>query len=161
MSRSLLQVLGLGLGFGILLGCEPVRDHARETSRQIKTTSDNVKKNLRDIQQHGEVDLEVMAQLKAVQEAYRNHLDTRSSPPASWIDLESTARAPGSVQEARRNGAFVRFGTTAEDLADEQRRGEAFAALTSPSDGSHWALRFDGTVAPLSDAEFEALSQHR
>jgi hypothetical protein len=77
----------------------------------------------------------------------------------NWTELEAAATQPGNVQEARRLGAYVRFGATSEQLADESRKTDILFALTSPNDFSHWAVQFGGDVVSLTDAEYAALSQ--
>ena len=143
---------------GLAVGCGQVQEQARATRQQISTTTKNVRKNLKKIQLHGEVDLEVMAQLTAVSEAYQKYLETKHEPPQRWPDLEGVAAQASSVQEARRQGAFVRFGATKEQLADELRKSEQLIAIQSTNDNSIWAMNFNGDIVPLTETEFAALS---
>lgn len=142
---------------GFIAGCGPVREQANEARKQVSTTTQNVRKNLRKIQLHGEVDLEVMAQLTAVSEAYQKFLESKNSPPATWPDLEGVAANASNVQEARRQKAFVRFGVTREDLLDESQANEVLIAIQSPNDNSIWAVNYHSDVVPMTSAEFGRL----
>jgi hypothetical protein len=161
MVRSSFQFAGVLMLLCSIAGCGPVQQHARQTSQKIKDTANNVKQNLRKIQMHGEVDLEVMSQLTAVHQAYQAHLDKKSAPPKDWTDLESVASQPGVVQEAKRQGAFIRFETTGDQIADESRQADILFAITSANDGSRWAMQFGGNVVSITDAEYAALPKNQ
>ncbi len=151
------RFVAISLFVALLLGCGQVRDQAQAAREQVSSTTKNVKKSLKKIQLHGEVDLEVMTQITAVNEAYQSYLELKKSPPASWTDLEGNATQPGSVQEARRQGAYVCFGATSEQLADETRKSETLVAIKSTNDNSIWALTFDGEIIPLAEVDYDAL----
>ncbi len=152
----------VGLVFGVLfiglLGCGAVRHDVTKAKQDIKATKDKVKKDLKKIQLHGEVDLEVMVQLTAVNEAYRNYLEKKSAPPSSWTDLSVYAAQASSVQEAQRQNAYVRFGVTHQQIADEAAKLEKLIAIKSLNDNSIWSVTFGGDVVSVSDEEYAALT---
>ncbi len=141
-----------------LLGCDVVRHDITKAKQDIMATKDKVKKDLKAIKLHGAVDLEVSAQLTAVNEAYRKYLATKSTPPTSWNDLTAYSSQMSSVQEAQRQNAFVRFGVTPEQLADEAAKSEKLIAIKSLNDNSIWSVTFGGDVIALSDEEYAVLS---
>ena len=161
MFRSHLRIAAALLIAGLCLGCEKIENPAETTRKQISTTATNVRKNLKKIQLHGEVDIEVMTQITAVNEAYQQTLELKRKPPMSWSDLEANARQAGTVQEARRQNAYVRFGVTAEQMADEVQKSETLIAIKSTNDSSIWAMKFGGDIEPIDESAFDALARQQ
>jgi hypothetical protein len=157
MSHCFSRMLALGFIVGFMLGCGHVREHAQAAREQVSSTTKNVKKSIKKIQLHGEVDLEVMTQITAIHEAYHKYLELKNAPPSSWVELEANAMQAGTVQEARRQGAFVCFGATGDQLADETRKSDTLVAIKSANDNSIWSLQFNGDIVPMSEVDFAAL----
>lgn len=150
----------------LVAGCKPVeqksepaaRSESRPAANPAVTAARNVRKQLKKIQAHGEVDIEVMSQITAIHDAYQKFLDSKGSSPSSWIDLQSVGAMSGVVQEAERAGAWVRFGISPEQLAAEDMQAEKWVAIKSANDGTIWALTFGGDFVRLTEEEFQSLA---
>jgi hypothetical protein len=62
-----------------------------------------------------------------------------------------------SVQDAQRQGAFVRFGMTPAELADEKKQQELLLAIKSANDDSIWGVNFGGDVVKVPDSVYTQL----
>lgn len=153
-------IVAITLLVASLSGCRQMNEQAKSTRQDVKDTAKRVKANIKKIQLHGEVDIEVMTQLTAVQTAYQKYMEIKNAPPKNWPDLEGTAPQAGTVQEARRQGAYVCFGATREQMAEEAQIMETLIAIKSPNDGSIWAVTFGGDIVPLTEEAYAALPRN-
>lgn len=166
MAAKTLLSLSVVLSLLCWSGCTPGKPKSKAEARPEKpastnpvvTAAQNVRSQLKKIQAHGEVDIEVMSQINAIHDSYSKFLDAKSKPPANWIELASVGALSGVVQEAERAGAYVRFGVTTEQLSSEEQKATTLIAIKSLNDGSIWALQFGGDVVRISEEEFQALT---
>jgi hypothetical protein len=141
----------------LTLGCGAVREDYERAQEGIKTAKENTKRNLKNIQIRGQVEIETLNQLNAIREAYDRYHKLKPTPPVRWNDLVGLAQSPSNVQDAQRNNAYLRFGVSAQDLADPDRGSEILAAVKNIDLDTVWAARFDGEIVTISDSELSRL----
>ena len=138
-----------------MAGCPEVARQVEQTRQEVSSAKANVQQQIRKIQQHGLIDLEVQQVLGAIHEAYRARLD-QATPPQSWNDLEFAAASPSLIQEAQRRQARLALGLSTARFRDPAAASELLALLPDENGDGGWSLSLAGEMARLDASQYAA-----
>ncbi len=125
--------------------------------QQIKTTHRNTLTNLKKIQQHGLIDLEVQQQFNAVLTAYKACLQAKDVGPADWNQLMQYDNSQILVQDAMKRQAKIAFGLTSEQMRDKEMQSKNLVLMPNSDSGvGGWSMEISGFMHELNGDEFES-----